>query len=308
MARDRYKKSLHNEKLLFIELLGTDYVSLDSVSKKLNVSINALLDYIKKWKDPNSGVIVKRKPGKERLYMIEDFNSTYSSPFTEDEFTILLKMLKTSTLLNKTLADKLLKVIYFNTEISLGYEKEISAIKKAIKDRKKISIGKYTGRDKTSNDLELTPIHVDVAKKRLIIYSQSDNKFKSYNIENMEKVAVSKQTADSHPDWTPQAEDYDVFGFSFSKEKIEVELMLTMFAKSQLIRQFPKLEKYLFPLKNDRYKSLLRIVVHDIQPIARFITGLFNEIKIEGSQRAKILIEEYYKNRVENGFKTNYSF
>ena len=83
--------------------------------------------------------------------------------------------------------------------------------------------------------------------------------------------------------------------------------MLTKFAKSQLIRQFPIMEKHLVTIKKDPFYALLKITVHDIQPIARFVTGLFNEIKIEGNDKAKEEFKKYYFDRVENGFKINYS-
>lgn len=46
--------------------------------------------------------------------------------------------------------------------------------------------------------------------------------------------------------------------------------------------------------------------VYDIQPIARFVTGLLNEVLILESQEAKNLIKEYIKNRIKSGLIMNF--
>jgi hypothetical protein len=188
-----------------------------------------------------------------------------------------------------------------------NYKSEIEIIKNSKKDNTKFLIKKYYGRDRISYDLKLTAAKLDIQNKKVFVYNDKKETFFTYNIENMEKVESLIDTADVYPPYEPKPENLDVFGFNFYGKKIEVELMLTKFAKSQLIRQFPIMEKHLITIKKDPYYALLKITVHDIQPIARFVTGLFNEIKIEGNDKAKEEIKKYYYDRVENGFKNNYS-
>ena len=227
--------------------------------------------------------------------------------FNEDEFNIITSQIKDLEGINDLITSKLLKLIYFNLEDFGNYKSEIEIIKNSIKNDTKFLVKKYYGRDKVSYDLKLTAAKLDIQNKKVFVYNDNKKTFFTYNIENMEKVEPLLDTADDYPSYEPKPENLDVFGFNFYGKKIEVELMLTKFAKSQLIRQFPIMEKHLITIKKDPFYALLKITVNDIQPIARFVTGLFNEIKIEGNDKAKEEIKKYYFDRVENGYENNFS-
>jgi hypothetical protein len=305
MSREKYSKTINKKSQLQLELRGIEFVDLEELAKKFGVNKRTLTRGIKDIK--KDGIIVEKKKGKNNLYRIYDLDQSSLPKFNEDEFNIITSQIKDLEGIGDLITSKLLKLIYFNLEDFGNYKSEIEIIKNSKKDNTKFLIKKYYGRDRISYDLKLTAAKLDVQNKKVFVYNDKKETFFTYNIENMEKVESLIDTADVYPPYEPKPENLDVFGFNFYGKKIEVELMLTKFAKSQLIRQFPIMEKHLITIKKDPYYALLKITVHDIQPIARFVTGLFNEIKIEGNDKAKEEIKKYYYDRVENGFKNNYS-
>jgi predicted DNA-binding transcriptional regulator YafY len=315
MSRGNYKKSTLKKSKLQLELRGIEFVNLVDVAKKFNVNVRTLTRY--KDEMIAEGIKVEKKPGKNHLYRIYDAEQSSLPKFTEDEFNKLTNELKYLAGIDESISSKLLKIIYLNLEDLGDYKNEIEIIRKSIKTKTKIFIKKYYGRERVSYDRILTVAKIDIPRKKIFAYDEEkeeDKKNKkdekrllTFNLENMEKVSALDKPADKFPPYEPKAEDLDVFGFNFYGKKIKVELLLTMFAKSQLVRQFPIMEKHLILIKKDPYYAILKITVHDIQPIARFVTGLFNEIRIEGSEQAKEEIKTYYFNRVDKGYQENYS-
>ena len=309
MAGKNYSNTLQSEQLLLLELSGMHYVDLNDVSKKFKKHTRTLLRYIASLK--KKGINVIKKSSKGKLYMIEENNQGISSQFTESEFNILMKSFEKMKLdksfqLRGDLLHKLIKYIYFNTENVGEFEQEITKIKIAIKGKQLLKIQKYYARHGISEDVEVAPVQLDVSRKKIIAYH--NGMFKNYNLENMENVENTKEKAINMPEYAPSGKiELDVFGFNKRNNQVfKVELAMTMFATSQLRRQFPLMVKYITPLRDGMYRRLLKIEVHDIEPIARFITGLFNEIKILGSNSAKEKIEEYYFTRVVKGYASNY--
>jgi biotin operon repressor len=305
MSREKYSKTINKKSQLQLELRGIEFVDLEELAKKFGVNKRTLKRGIEDIEE--DGIIVEKKKGKNNLYRIYDIDQASLPKFNEDEFNTITSQIKDLDGIGDLITSKLLKLIYFNLEDFGNYKSEIEIIKNSKKNNTKFLIKKYYGRDRISYDLKLTAAKLDVQNKKVFVYNDNRETFFTYNIENMEKVESLIDTADAYPPYEPKPENLDVFGFNFYGKKIEVELMLTKFAKSQLIRQFPIMEKHLITIKKDPYYALLKITVHDIQPIARFVTGLFNEIKIEGNNKAKEEIKKYYYDRVENGFKNNYS-
>ena len=304
MNRGKYKKSIQKNSKLQIELRGIDYVNLVELAKKFDVNIRTLTRSIDDL--ATEGIKIDKKPGKNHLYRIYDADQSSLPKFTEEELNILTTEIQKLKGISESISSKLLKMIYFNLEDSGNYKKEIEIIKRSIKTKTKFLIKKYYARNGVSYDRKLTAVKLDIQKKKVFVYNTKRQGFSTFNLENMEKVEPLTDAADPYPLYEPKPENLDVFGFGFYDKKIEVELLLTMFAKSQLIRQFPIMEKHLIFLKKDPYYALLKITVHDIHPIARFVTGLFNEIKIEGSEMAKEEIKKYYFKRVDKGYQENY--
>lgn len=310
MARDNYKSSIQKKAKLQIELRGTEYVDAREIAKKMNVNVRTITRYIDELIN-EEGIKIEKYSKKSYLYRIEDESYSNNPTFSEDEFNLIAKEIKPIESINKNAYDKLIRTIYMNLEDTWNYRDIIDTIKTSMNDKKKLSI-KYHSRDsievkdKKAEEILVTAVYLDTFSKRVYLNYKPNGKVYNLNFENFETISNTEEKADPFDKFKPEKGKLDVFGFMFKNEEIEVELLLSMFAKSQLIRQFPIMEKYITPIKKNKFKALLKIVVYDIQPIARFVTGLFNEIKIEGSNDAKLAIENYYRVRVEAGYNENY--
>lgn len=305
MARDNYKSSIQKKAKLQIELRGTEYVDVREIAKKMNVNVRTITRYIDELINED-GIKIEKKSKKSYLYRIEDESYSINPRFSEDEFNLIAKEIKPLEAIHKSAYDKLIRTIYMNLEDTWNYRNIIDTIKASIISKTKLSFIYYSRDNSNAEEKKATAVYLDTFSKRVYMtYSKFGNVY-PYNFENFELISNTTEIADPFEKFKPEKRNLDVFGFMYKNKKIEVELLLSMFAKSQLIRQFPIMEKFILPIKKNKYKALLKIEVYDIQPIARFITGLFNEIKIEGSNQAKLEIENYYKERVEGGYKENY--
>ena len=99
-----------------------------------------------------------------------------------------------------------------------------------------------------------------------------------YKFENIYGLKLTNEKAESFS-WKSDKEDRDIFGFPATGIKINVHIEFDSFVRSQLIRQFPKLEPYPKPIGNSKNRFEFKLSVYDIAPIGRFIFGLFLELK-----------------------------
>ncbi|MBU3744194.1 MAG: hypothetical protein FGM61_06530 [Sediminibacterium sp.] len=282
---------------------GNQYVDLDDLVKKLGKSKRTLQRTIEIMHEEKKAII-ERKPGKRSLYIIYDDDPAGNSTFTEKECEQILTQLDSLEAISDSLKKKLSKTVYLQTENVGIYRKEINTIQSAISNHHKILIEKYKGRDKPPEKRIITPVSISISGKK--IDAMDKGKIKTFNIENMEKVKELDEPGESASNLIIKK---DVFGFSpkENEREIHIKLLLTQFAYSQLTRQFPIMEKYIFDKKgNVEYPKLLEITVYDIQPIGRFITGLFDRVKILGDAYAKMKLKEYYLNHVEAGYHVNF--
>lgn len=304
MPTTRYPKSIFLEKRLFLELSGNQFVDLDDLAIKLGKSKRTLQRTIELMNKKSKATIIERKPGKRSLYIIRDDDAAGNSIFTEQECEQLLSHFDDDDSISDILKRKLSKTVYSHTENAGIYRKRIIAIQSAINNHHKISIETYKGRDGAAKKRIITPLCISISGKRIDAIDKG--KIKTFNIENMEGVKEIDDAADTLANFSIKK---DVFGFSpkENEREIKIQLLLTQFAYSQLIRQFPIMEKYIFDKKsNPQYPKLLEITVYDIQPIGRFITGLFDRVKLIGDQYAKNKLKEYYLVHVEMGYKKHF--
>ena len=305
MSTTRYPKSIFLEKRLFLELSGNQFVDLDELAIKLGKSKRTLQRTIEFINEKRNATIIERKPGKRSLYIIRDDEAAGNSIFTEQECEQLLSHFDGDVTISDLLKKKLAKTIYLHTENAGIYKKEINTIQSAINNRHKISIENYIGRDGVPQKRILTPLSISVSGKR--IDAIDNGKIKTFNIENMEGLKEIDDPAEAVANSSVKK---DVFGFNpkDDEREIKIQLLLSQFAYSQLTRQFPIMEKYIFEKKgNPKYPKLLEIAVYDIQPIGRFITGLFDRVKLIGDHYAAAKLKEYYLEHVEMGYKNHFN-
>lgn len=305
MSTTRYPKSIFLEKRLFLELSGNQFVDLDELAIKLGKSKRTLQRTIEFINEKRNATIIERKPGKSSLYIIRDDEAAGNSIFTEQECEQLLSHFDGDVTISDLLKKKLAKTIYLHTENAGIYKKEINTIQSAINNQHKILIENYIGRDGVPQKRIITPLSISVSGKRIDAIDKG--KIKTFNIENMQGLKEINEPAEAVANSSVKK---DVFGFNpkDDEREIKIQLLLSQFAYSQLTRQFPIMEKYIFEKKgNPKYPKLLEIAVYDIQPIGRFITGLFDRVKLIGDHYAAAKLKEYYLEHVEMGYKNHFN-
>ena len=76
-------------------------------------------------------------------------------------------------------------------------------------------------------------------------------------------------------------------------KSIKVNLQLDLMAKNQLIEEFPRTKKDIFPCKGDENMWYLSTMVYALQGIGRFYIGLANHIKIIDSPELQDYVKDF---------------
>lgn len=309
MKKRSLNKNTALKQLKLIALLQQEkLISIDTLAHELNVDIRTVYRYL----EPLQNIQGFENKGKE--YRIRPDVSNNIMSFKEEE------IIQLTTILNKNidpiLSSKILKVltsIFHENEKSKTfiekslYKKELSTIQMAIDKNKKILLKKYTSRERVSQNRILSPVMLDTLNEK--VYALDNGVGKTFNIENITGIDILNTPREVNQNWDPN-KNRDPFGFiniNSNAKKIKISLLLTNFAKSQLVRQFQNIIDFIKKVKGkDQFIFKLEMEVYDIQPIARFVSGLLNEVLITENGEAKDLIKEYIKNRIKNGMITNF--
>lgn len=302
--RGKYKKSGIKLNQLISQLEGVKFKTLEQLSlalgpqsKKQTRRMIAELEAM--------GYKVEKKPGKSDARRIFDKSKQGQPLFTFEEHIHTLEMLETAGA-EKELMDKVSGLLATRIEETFMHFKKYNIIRAAIEKRRKLIIRNYKVRDRLAgNDKTCTIGHVDLERGKAYAWNSELSKFYTLNIENMGEVSISGQAAEEHPAWSQMEEETDLFGFSPTGKKLKVSLWLTSFATSMLIRQFPQAEPLLKPLRKNRFTSRFEATVFDIQPVARFVVGLFHEVYVEGDRVSKKAIMDYFQEKTIGGFNHN---
>lgn len=197
---------------------------------------------------------------------------------------------------------KLIKLIGLKIEPA-KYKDLISTFKGAIEDNKKVFIEEYFSRDfNEEKNFKIVPVYLDIEDRKVYALDLRKNNLRPYKFENIYGLKLTNEKAESFS-WKSDKEDRDIFGFPATGIKINVHIEFDSFVRSQLIRQFPKLEPYPKPIGNSKNRFEFKLSVYDIAPIGRFIFGLISRIKILGNKEFKSKLEEYYMKYIDSGIK-----
>jgi len=309
MRKRSLNKNTALKQLSLLALLQQEkLISIEELARKLKVDKRTVYRYL----EPLQNIPGFENKGKE--YRIRPDISDNIIPFKEDEIIQLTSILNQN--IDPILSSKILKVLtsIFNENESMQtfiekslYKKEMSVIQLAIQKNKKILLKKYTSRERVSQNRILSPVMLDTLYEK--VYALDEGVGKTFNIENITGIDILNTPREINLYWDPN-KNRDPFGFinnNSKVKKIKISLLLTNFAKSQLVRQFKTIIDFIKKEKRkDRYVFKLEMEVFDIQPIARFVAGLLNEVLIIDNGEAKDLIKEYLKNRIKKGMITNF--
>jgi hypothetical protein len=309
-----------NIQLLEFLLSQSENVPLSRLSKEMNVSKRQVQRYLAELKKINPDLETIRagtKGSEETCYRISIDHVIDSPGLTSNQFNQLMDMLDNYSDVDSKLRGKLLYILSKARFAAFYLSDNEKKIRECITKKKILKIKTYYHRDKESGPLLLKPVRLDSFNGRVYAYQQGEDisRVNKYNLELMdiEEHGYMGEQFDSFKEtgiklFNPFKKELDPFGFYLKDKKYNVVLHLKPFAYSQLFRQFSHLMAYVNRLENpvEGYLYKLEMTVFDIQPIARFVTGLLNEIKIIGPENFKDELLFYIEKRVLEGLKRNY--
>ncbi len=312
-----------NIQLLEFLLSQSENVPLSRLSKEMDVSKRQVQRYLAELKRINPDVETIRagtKDAEETCYRISIDHVIDSPGLTPSQFNQLMDMLDNYNDVDSKLRGKLLYILSKARFAAFYLSDNESKIRECLNKKVMLKIKTYYHRDRGPVPLLLKPVRLDSLNGRVYAYQQGEDisRVNKYNLELMdidesdfmgEPFDLFKETGIKI--FNPFKKELDPFGFYLKDKKYNILLHLKPFAYSQLFRQFPHLMVYVNRLENptEGYLYKLEMTVFDIQPIARFVTGLLNEIYIiknEDTLNSYEEIKKYIETRVFEGMKINF--
>ncbi|MBM3433088.1 MAG: WYL domain-containing protein [Bacteroidetes bacterium] len=315
---------LKEHKLNQLELLlrQTEFVPLSrlqaglanwegSSRSKDQLSPRQVFRYIQVLEDQRGVQVEQRRATeltREPAYRIYSPTMIDSPGLTDDQFEQLMALMGGGRA-DEELMAKLLHILSGTRAASFYFRDKAILLERALKQRVKVLVGQYYGRDRNESALLLDPVRYDGANGRL--YAMRSHKpedpVNKYNLELMEDIRLTDEPATPFFGFDPNQVEHDPFGFMPRGERFDISLLMRPFAYSQLFRQFPHLMIFVekLELPAGAYPYRLQLTVYDIQPVARFVTGLLDEVKIEGDERTRGAIKQYIEKRVLGGVQEN---
>jgi hypothetical protein len=313
-------ESFKIHRLEFI-LRQTEFIPLSRLAIDLKVTERQIERYIAELKIKNVDIEVLRKSKFKNInephYRINTSEIIDDPGLNSVQFNQLMDMMDNYQDIDKHLRGKLLYILSKDRYAAHFTSENEKKVRNCMKKPNKLIVKTYHHRDGDITPLVLVPIRLDSYNGRLYAFRENENfnEINKYNLELMELDDSNyigdefdvKKTAGDLP-FDPFKKQQDSFGFYNKGEEFDVSILLKPFAYSQLFRQFPHLLAFVtkMDVNEGEYMYFLNIKVYDIQPIARFVTGLFDEIKIKGNELVKKEIRAYIEKRVFGGLKINY--
>jgi hypothetical protein len=300
-----------NKQLLFklsqLEQLlrGTTFKNFKYLEDALKLSQRTIQRRIIELNNPKGKVQKRFNPinKKDKEFRIFDPANNSLPLFSQDEiFEIWDKVVYKGQIdIDRNILDKLLKIISIRSSDTGPYKDKYHKIEKAINNKRKIEF-EYKGRNASEpKPYIVTPASINYDDNKLFVYSPGKDDLFKFFIDGIKDLKISTEKMDDFSKWTPKENDEDIFGFSMSKNRINVEIEMDTFAKNQLIGQFRKTAQFIEPIEANADLFKLKMPVGDIAPIGRFIFGLISRITILGDQKFKTELNNYYKQYVEEG-------
>ena len=167
----------------------------------------------------------------------------------------------------------------------------ISQLQHAMSQKKCVILHGYSSSNSgIVTDRLVEPYDVLPEDSLVICYDLKKFEKRVFNISRIGYVEVLDE------DWKYPASHIpiavDAFHMSGDKS-IKVNLQLDLMAKNQLIEEFPRTKKDIFPCKGDENMWYLSTMVYALQGIGRFYIGLANHIKIIDSPELQDYVKDF---------------
>jgi hypothetical protein len=324
--KKNYNKNVYKT-LIIHALYGNKFKSAEELANELGIlkrTVNSRLKEISKSdkiKMDKKGVFY-RIPYLERDFLLtgDDIDRLYNTCLFHSIEDVLSE--KLVYLIGMFLdSKKHLLGVKNNKEEFRDYLKEVSIIKKAIREKKKINIINYKDRDNpnggTSGGITykgVIPVKLDEHLNKIYCFDLKDHK-RCFNLERMSNVQSTKLNAGNHIEWNPD-DDLDVFGFlpksEFEDRRFKIVMRLTNFAYSLLIRQFPAIDNSTYVKKAPKRSKkpyVLIVETNDPYALARFFAGIASEVEISSYKNhatdpnARALIDQWFNRYVKEGLE-----
>jgi hypothetical protein len=290
-------------------LRGTTFRNFKYLEDALKLSQRTIQRRILELNKPKGKVQERFNPinKKDKEFRIFDPANNSMPLFSQDEiFEIWDKVVhknEIDTDINRNTLDKILKIISMRSSDTGPYKDKYHKIEKAISNNRKVEFEYQPRNAHAFKSYTVTPVSLNYDNNKLFVYYPGKDDLIEFFIDGLKDLKISKQKMEDFSKWTPKENDKDIFGFSMSINKINVEIEMDTFAKNQLIGQFRSTTQYIEPLTNNPDKFILKMPVGDIAPIGRFIFGLISRITILGDKKFKTELNDYYNKYVEAGLR-----
>lgn len=287
-------------------LTGPHPVSLQEISQHLpKVKDRTIFAYLKAIEEEYP-LERRRKPFP--AYRIKSEFKNQAATLDESDVRQLQRLIKKEGI-RPVLEDKLNAFLRpAKNPLKDRYPETYRTLENCMKNKWQLLLENYTSRDGELNQVTIHPTGFDPSNGKLtgfFINKTGHRIFRDCKVENMIKIRCIEKKAHQ---LNTSVQTRDVFGF-FSNENndvFKIKLEMSAFAHSMLIRQFRFLSSSVRQKKHQEFPFVLQITVFDIQPIARFATGLLNEVRLRGDMAARKALKNYIQRRVLSGYQQNF--
>jgi len=295
------QKKLRNMLELLI-MLGTSKYgrTKKSLAEHFGVTPKTIGRYIDTFKD--IGFIIDNERAKLK---INKEHSNYKDlsellHFSDDESLILKKAIdsiEATTELKEQLKQKLYSIYNFDRVATplakRQHSKIIQKLLKAIEENKQIILINYNSANSQNiRDRLVEPFDFTSNFSAIWAYELDSETNKTFKIDRISKVKILQQEMlfkENH-----KKNNVDVFRMS-SNVSIPIKLQLTLKAKSLLVEEFPRAERFIEKFNENSY--VFETQIYDLKGAGRFILGLPEDIIIEYPDELKNYV---YKNMLNN--------
>ena len=287
------------ERLLRLMKLLTANVeySVDDIAERLDMSRRTIYRYIDSFRE--AGFVIKKSRGCIRLDKESPHFKDISQlvHFTEEEAVILRRAIESiddTNLLKQNLKRKLYSVYdsrtLADTIVKGRNSSNVHSLIEAIENKQQVILHNYQSshsiRDRRVEPFAFTTNYVNVW-----CYDTEDGKckiFKTARIDSVETPSTAWQHAEQHHEGF-----IDIFRMIAqpNAELIPIKLHLGRLAYNLIMEEYPLSERYITQLNDSRW--LLECKVANLQGVARFVTGLLDDIDICESPELKDYITNY---------------
>ena len=259
--------------------------SVKLLAKQFETSERSIYRYIDLLKEVGFEV---EKDKLNKVY-IENIDNELNTVFTNEEAefikTIVLQLgnnhvLRNSVLLKLNLYAEIEEVGIDISKAHLG--QIIKTIQTAINNKTQVILKSYLSVNSNSVlDRRIEPIQFSADYNYIFGYEPETKTNKLFAIDRFKEVKttdVGFKFSEFH-----QFDGLDVFNFSNTGNLYSIDIMLNLRAYVLLKKEFPLVEKHIKAnVKKNQFH--LKAEIFNLKPIARFVKGLPNDLKVLGSE------------------------